>query len=71
MNPSKAINFLNAIQKENCPEAYEPEIVNLNKRKEEAKRIQDEYFQEMDKTLFDFDDDIDILSEVSERYIAV
>lgn len=27
VNPYKAFSILNAIQKEDCPEAYEPEIV--------------------------------------------
>lgn len=27
VNPMKAFSFLNIIQKEDCPEAYEPEIV--------------------------------------------
>jgi hypothetical protein len=40
VNPFKAINFLNEIQKEKCPEAYEPEIVTLYKRKEEAKILE-------------------------------
>ena len=29
VNPFKAFNVLNVIQKEGCPEAYEPEIVLL------------------------------------------
>lgn len=29
---------------------------------------QEEFYNNIDKTLFDFDDDIDKLSEVSERY---
>jgi len=34
MDPMKAFQFLNHIQKAECPEAYEPEIVTQQKRKE-------------------------------------
>ena len=68
MNPAKAFNCLNAIQKEDCPEAYEPEIVIQYKKKEEKMKAQLELEYEIDKTLFDFDDDIDKLSEVEDRY---
>lgn len=36
--------------------------------KEEGLREEEEFWKEMDKTLFDFDDDVDHLSDVSERY---
>lgn len=64
----KAFSILNMIQKEDCPEAYEPEIVTLHKQKLLEKQRQEEYQNDVDKTLFDFDDDIDKLSNVSERY---
>lgn len=38
------------------------------KRKEEELRRRQEFDNEVDKTLFDFDDEIDNLSEVEERY---
>jgi hypothetical protein len=38
------------------------------KRKEEELRRRQEYDNEIDKTLFDFDDEIDNLSDVEERY---
>lgn len=34
----------------------------------EAVKENQEFLREMDKTLFDFDDEIDNLTEVSERY---
>jgi hypothetical protein len=39
----------------------------FNKKREEKKRVED-YYNEIDKTLFDFDDEIDKLSDVEERY---
>ncbi|CDW87820.1 UNKNOWN [Stylonychia lemnae] len=68
VNPMKAFSILNMIQKEDCPEAYEPEIVTLHKQKLLEKQRIEEYNNDVDKTLFDFDDDIDKLSNVSERY---
>ena len=38
------------------------------KRKEEELRRRQEFDNEVDKTLFDFDDEIDNLSDVEERY---
>ena len=68
VDPMKAFSLLNMVQKEDCPEAYESEIVLLHKQRQEERRKQDQRENEMDKTLFDFDDDIDNLSNVSERY---
>lgn len=68
VNPYKAFNCLNLIQKEDCPEAYEPEIVIAFKKKKEERLRELEFYNEVDKTLFDFDDEIDKLSEVEERY---
>lgn len=68
MNPSKAFMFLNALQKEDCPEAYEPEIVIIQKKRNEIKRLEDEIALMQEKTLFDFDEEVDHLSLVSERY---
>ncbi|TNV85071.1 hypothetical protein FGO68_gene930 [Halteria grandinella] len=68
MNPMKALDCLNELQRKTCPEAYEPEIVMANRLKEEGIREEQEFWKEMDKTLFDFDDDVDNLSDVSERY---
>ena len=67
MNSSKLISFLNVIQKESCPEAYMPEIVNAQQRRrkgQDNKTLENEF----DKTLFDFDEDVDKLNEVSDRY---
>lgn len=71
LNPNKALNFLNVLQKEDCPEAYEPEIAIIQKQKQEEKRRQEMIVSEIDKTLFDFDEEIDNLSNVSERYQAL
>lgn len=68
VNPMKAFSFLNIIQKEDCPEAYEPEIVIQTKQKLDEQARMTAYQNEIDKTLFDFDDEIDHLSDVSERY---
>ena len=72
MDPTKAFNCLNDLQREVCPDAYEPEVVVVQRLKQEAiekaQKEQLEYMQEMDRTLFDFDDEVDNLSEVSERY---
>jgi hypothetical protein len=38
VNPLKAFTFLNIIQKEDCPEAYEPEIVLLQKKRQQLKQ---------------------------------
>lgn len=69
MDPAKAITCLNLIQRETCPEAYESEIVTAQRAKKEAINIKNEreqFLQEIDRTLFDFDDEIDKLSDVSE-----
>ncbi len=68
MNPAKIFSCLNNIQKEDCPEAYEPEIAITYKRKEEELKKKKDFEDEVDKTLFDFDDEIDKLSDVAERY---
>ena len=68
VNPSKIFNCLNNIQKEDCPEAYEPEMVIQYKRREEELKRKQEYEDEVDKTLFDFDDEIDNLNDVEDRY---
>ena len=72
MDPAKAFNCLNDLQREVCPDAYEPEVVVAQRLKQEAIEMelkqQLEYMNEMDRTLFDFDDEVDNLSDVSERY---
>ena len=57
-----AYKFLNMAQKEEDPEAYEPEFVTQHRKKEEerARKKQD--------PLFDMDESLDDLSQVSERY---
>jgi hypothetical protein len=59
------------------PSAFESDIVELHRRKVKeraaAKIIEEERLKKVtaaDKALFDFDEDIDDLSEVSERYPA-
>lgn len=80
-NPIKAFNCLNTFQKEEDPEAYEPNIVKYAKALQEKqeliekeREIEQERKQlkakEIDQTLFDFDEDIDNLEEVDERYPA-
>ena len=62
---------------EEDPDAYVPEIEKQHKRKEEQRRIEkiheEEYkkrYYDADKALFDFDESVDNLSQVSERYLA-
>ena len=78
MNPAKAFNILNNLQREVCPEAYEPEVVLAQRVKQDQleaqlrmKEQELKEMQEMDKRLFDFDDELDQLSEVSERYKVI
>ena len=62
---------MNEIQKEDHPEAYEPEIVRVyNKKKEDEQRIKDFHFYQ-EKTLFDFDEDLDKLSDIEDRYMPL
>ena len=88
MNPLKAFDKLNDIQKEEDPRLYEPTVVNLlnaaaqRQRQEDCERErhqsdvqqrQQRKFmaaQEFDKALFDFDEDINRLEQVQERYPA-
>ena len=81
----QAFNCLNDIQKEENPNAYEPEVVKtinaINAREERLnhfKKQQEDLKQEKlnqalehDRALFDFDEDINNLEEVKERYPAV
>ena len=71
MNPAMIFNALNNIQRDEDPEAYEPEIVIQHRKKREIIRQRQEMIYNADKALFDFDDDIDNLSEVEDRYGGV
>ena len=81
-NPAQAFNCLNDIQKEENPNAYEPEVAKtinaikaredkLKKEQEDAKMKKINQAREQDRALFDFDEDINNLEEVKERYPAV
>ena len=76
MDPNKVINALNMVQRESDPDAYEPEIVIQHRKREEEKRmermISQHYALKMKDrdALFDFDESVDNLSEVSEKYAA-
>lgn len=57
------------MQRADRPEAYEPEIVTQQRRKEAIHREKQEFLMheeelknQIEKTLFDFDDEIDQLS---------
>ena len=69
MNKGMALMALNFAQKEADPLAYEPEFVTQIKRREQARKEAEE-IRKMPKKdpLFDFDDSVDKLSEVSEKY---
>ena len=59
---------------EEDPDAYVPNIEKLHRRREELRRIEEQYAKkayDRDKALFDFDESVDNLSEVSERYGVV
>ena len=76
MDPNKVINALNFVQREGDPDAYVPDIVIQHRKKEEEKRfeqlISQHYAKKMKDrdAIFDFDDDFDNLSEISEKYAA-
>ena len=54
--------MLNVAQKHQDPDAYEPEFVVMHRKKQEELKIAKR------DPLFDFDEDFDELSEVSDRY---
>ena len=75
VDPARILQPMNNVQIEEDPEAYVPEIEKLHQRKEQVRRLEEIYEAEMakkrydaDKALFDFDESIDNLSLVSDRY---
>jgi hypothetical protein len=74
MDPTKVMNALNAVQREGDPDAYVPDIVIMQRKKEEEQKVERllelHYAQKMKErdALFDFDDQYDNLSEISEKY---
>lgn len=82
LNPQKVFEFMNQVQKNDDPDAYQPEIVKTIQQREQLKKQQEKIkenkkFDEMNKlrrqleheqALFDFDQDIDDLEQVEERY---
>jgi ribosomal 50S subunit-associated protein YjgA (DUF615 family) len=75
VDPYQAFDALNALLRAEDPGAFESDIVELHRRKKQERAEQQAIEQrrldkvrEADKALFDFDEDIDDLSEVSERY---
>jgi hypothetical protein len=76
MDPNKVINALNFVQREGDPDAYVPDIVIQHRKKEEEKRFEQLVSQHYAKkmkdrdAIFDFDNDFDNLSEISEKYAA-
>ena len=66
---------MNMVQVEEDPDAYVPGIEKQHQRKEEIRRLEKLYEEELaakgydaDKALFDFDESVDNLSLVSDRY---
>ena len=53
------------------PEAYEPEFVTQHRRKQELQQWERQMRDKADAALFDFDDSVDELSKVSDRYPIV
>ena len=70
LNPAMAFEIMNQAQRAEDPEAYEPDIVVQYRNKKEMQRIKNEELKRRD-ALFDFDDSLDNLSEVSERYPVI
>ena len=67
LNPLEALKMLNEAQKQDDPEAYEEGIVTQLRKKEEF--IKQQQFENRRKdALFDFDDSVDCLSEISDQY---
>lgn len=66
IDPKKAFQIMNNAQRDEDPEAYEPEFVVLMRKQKEER----EMFKNVKQRdpLFDFDDSVDKLSDVSERY---
>lgn len=71
LNPAKALKLMNFKQKEQCPEAYEPEFVTQHRKKVELQEWEKTIRDKRDAALFDFDDSLDELSKVSDRYPVV
>ena len=74
----QALKTMNMVQIEEDPDAYIPNIEKQHKRREEQRRIEkihdEEYakrYYDADKALFDFDESVDNLSQVSERYLVL
>jgi hypothetical protein len=66
---------MNMVQIEEDPDAYVPNIEIQHRRKEEMRKmekwIEEQYAKKLyehEKALFDFDESVDNLSQVSERY---
>lgn len=82
LDPQKMFELLNEIQKKEDPDAYQPEIIKTIQQREKKKQEQDlldekrrldelerrRKQEEHEKALFDFDQDIDDLEQVEERY---
>lgn len=75
IDPAKVLDTMNMVQIEENPDAYVPNIEKLHRRREELRRIekvqQEQCAQrayDQDRALFDFDESVDHLSEVSDRY---
>ena len=68
---------MNNVQREEDPDAYVPNIEKMHRRREEMRKMEkwyaEEYAKKMydqDKALFDFDESVDNLSQVSERFVG-
>ena len=76
VEPLKILETMNNVQIEEDPDAYVPQITQQHRRKEEMRKIEKLYEEqyakklfEHDKALFDFDESVNNLSQVSERYL--
>ena len=70
LNPKMALEILNTAQRQEDPEAYEENIVAQLRKKQEQQALAKVEEKRRD-ALFDFEDSVDCLSEVSERYAEV
>ena len=75
INPAKVLDTMNMVQVEENPDAYVPDIEKVHRRRQEMLRLQKfkqeqeaQWVIDQDKALFDFDESVDNLSQVSDRY---
>lgn len=69
-NQSQAEEYLNSVIKEHNPEAFTNPVETLAKKRQHQ-RTRVEQAKEHERALFDFDEDINDLEKVTERYASL